>query len=239
MKALVLAAGRGKRMGDSGNKCLLEVFGRPLIEYSLDCASTLDISEILVVVGYKSDDIARKYGNSYHQQSLTYVYQREQNGIVDALECSKEYLGGEDFLLMLGDEVLVDSKHSEMIKFYYKKSPFVLCGIVAAENRDLIRKTYSVIQKNGRISRLIEKPNLIVNNFMGTGNCILNNGILSYIDRTPVNKLRGEKELADLIQVAIDDDRIVRAFLIGKQYFNINFFEDLESANKIIGVRNV
>jgi dTDP-glucose pyrophosphorylase len=65
---------------------------------------------------------------------------------------------------------------------------------------------------------------------MGTGNCIFRSEILSYIDETPINHHRGEKELPDLIQCAVDDGNTVKSFVLGDMYFNVNSLEDLEEA---------
>jgi len=70
-----------------------------------------------------------------------------------------------------------------------------------------------------------------MNNIMGTGNCIFKNEILSYIKQTPINQKRGEKELPDLIQCAIDDGNIIKLFVICDNYFNINSPEELKRMN--------
>ena len=58
MKALVLAAGRGSRLGEEtteSNKCMLRLFGKPLVQYSLENAVQAGVSEIVVVVGYRAE----------------------------------------------------------------------------------------------------------------------------------------------------------------------------------------
>ena len=58
--------------------------------------------------------------------------------------------------------------------------------------------TYALIAdqdpEHGRILRLIEKPRVALNDWMGTGNCVLRHEIFDYVARTPVNAARGEKE---------------------------------------------
>jgi len=234
MKALILAAGRGKRLGkisQEKNKCMIEIKGKPLLTYGLDCAVQTDISEIIIVVGYQAEEIINTFGNNYQGKRIRYVFQPEQKGLVHAIECAKEALGKEDFILMLGDELMIKPKHQEMIKKYREENLFALCGMMRVEDRNLIKKTYAAIQtEDGRIFRLIEKPNKPMNNLMGTGNCILKNEILSYIPQTPINQKRGEKELVDLIQCAIDEGETVKSFLICDQYFNVNSQQEIEEA---------
>jgi len=234
MKALILAGGRGKRLkevSDDKNKCMIEVKGKSLIEHSLDWASRTDVSEIVIVVGYKAEQIIDVYGDEYNSKPIKYAVQKEQKGLIHAIECAEEAINKEDFMLMLGDELMMRPKHSEMIKKYYSEDIFALCGVVIVEDKNLIKKTYSIIQgEDNKILRLVEKPLNPTNNIMGTGNCIFKNEIFSYIPQTPINQKRGEKELPDLIQCAIDDGKIVKSFVICDQYFNLNIKEDIENA---------
>ncbi|MBE7445762.1 MAG: nucleotidyltransferase family protein [Planctomycetia bacterium] len=234
MKVLILAGGRGKRLGqttENQNKCMLNVAGTPLIEYSLNCAVNLDISEIVIVVGYKAEEIINKHGNEYKQTPIKYVIQQEQKGLVHAIECSKNTIGNDDFMLMLGDEVMVNPRHKEMLLKFQEEDLFSICGTVAVKDKTLISKTYSIIQgEDDRIYRLIEKPKNPLNNIMGTGNCVFRNEIFSYIEQTPINQKRGEKELPDLIQCAIDDGQIVKSLCICDSYSNVNSEIELKEA---------
>jgi len=234
MKALILAGGRGERLGavsDDQNKCMLKIRDKPLIEYSLDCAIYAEISEIIIVVGYKAEEIINTYGNRYNGKPIKYVIQHEQKGLVHAIECAREAIGKKDFMLMLGDEFMINPRHQLMIDIFKKENLFGICGVVIVEDMDSIKKTYSVIQsENNRIYRLIEKPSKPMNNIMGTGNCIFRNEILSYINQTPINQKRGEKELPDLIQCAIDEGNIVKSFKICGHYVNINSPEEIKKA---------
>lgn len=234
MKALILAGGRGKRLGEAcrdKNKCLIEIGGKPLIEYSLDCAARADISEIVVVVGYKAEEIINHFGNRYQGKPIKYVIQPEQKGLVHAIECAQKAIGKEDFMLMLGDELMTRPKHAEMIKKYNEEKLFGVCGAVIVDDKNLIKKTYALIQgEDNRIFRLIEKPSNPMNNIMGTGNCIFKNEIFSYIPQTPINQKRGEKELPDLIQCAIDDGKVVKSFTICDRYFNLNSQDEIQEA---------
>jgi len=234
MKALILAGGRGKRLGEVSeekNKCMIEINRKPLIEYSLDCASRTDVSEIVIVVGYKAEEIINTYGNRYKGKPIKYALQPEQRGLVHAIEYAKKAIGGEDFMLMLGDELMIKPEHPEMIKKFREEDLSALCGMVMVEDKNLIKKTYAVIQgEDDRIFRMIEKPANPMNNIMGTGNCIFKNEIFSYIPQTPINQKRGEKELPDLIQCTIDDGKKVKSFVICDRYFNINLKEEIKEA---------
>jgi dTDP-glucose pyrophosphorylase len=239
MKALVLAGGEGSRLNRitrTMNKCMQEFRGRPLIEYSLRNAVKAGVGEIVVVVGYRAESIINHFGNRYDGVPIRYVIQWERRGLVHAMECAAEELDGADFMLFLADEILLSTDHTGLADLLDEREAFALCGVVRVEDRSEISKTYAVISNDSddRVYRLIEKPQKALNDLMGTGNCVFRNAILDYIERTPINHNRGEKELPDLIQCAIDDGHLVQLFHLPGRYLNINTLEDLEALEQAV-----
>ena len=67
MKALILAGGRGNRINEfseNQNKCMMPFRGKPLIQHTLERIAETDLSEIIIVVGYKAEDIINHYGKN-------------------------------------------------------------------------------------------------------------------------------------------------------------------------------
>jgi len=242
VKALILAAGRGSRLGDStesDNKCMMALFGKPLVRYSLENAVRAGVSEIVMIVGYRAEAIINAFGIEFEGTRIRYVIQEEQRGLVHAIECARDAIAGDDFMLFLADEILWHPDHAAMLEAFERDDLFVICGVVHEQEPEEIRKTYAVIEddRDRRIYRLIEKPRRPPNATRGTGNCIFRAGIFDYVDLTPINQSRGEKELPDLIQCAIDDGLLVRSFDIGDGYVNINTADDIERAELEQGSR--
>ena len=239
MKALILAGGRGKRLGnltDSINKCMLLFKGKPVLEYNMKRAADLDeVDQIVIVVGHRAEDIINKYGIAYEGKKITYVIQQDPKGLVNAIECAKDAIGKDDFFLLLGDEILINSRHRGLITKFREENLFAACGVMLQKDKSKISRTYTVLTGDaGRIFRLIEKPRIPLDNWQGTGHCVFKNEILSYIERTPIHPERGEKELPDLIQCAVDNGQLVKIFNVCDEYTNINSREDLEDAQNII-----
>jgi dTDP-glucose pyrophosphorylase len=233
VKALILAAGRGRRLephSSEQNKCMLRLLGRPLIEYSLENAVRAGASEMIVVVGWRAEQIINAFGIEYGGVRMQYVIQEDPQGLVHAIECSEGAIGGEDFMLFLADEILRAPRHAEMVRKFEQDALTVICGVVREPDPDEIRKTYAVIEddRDQRIYRLIEKPRHPPNQIRGTGNCIFRSRIFDYVPLTPINQNRQERELPDLIQCAIDDGLAVKSFDIGDGYVNINTPADIE-----------
>jgi NDP-sugar pyrophosphorylase family protein len=232
LKALILAGGRGKRLGevtDDINKAMLTFGERHLIEYSLDNAVNLAVREIVIVVGYMAEQIINAFGNRYHDIPVKYVIQREQKGLVHAIECSRAAVEQADFLLLLADEFFIKPEHAAFLRFFRESRAFAVCGVVTVDDMSRIGKTYSVLAdgQSKRVFRLVEKPKNPMNNIMGTGNIFFKNDIFDYIPLTPINQLRQEKELPDLIQCAIDDGKAVLYFPLASTYVNVNTPEDI------------
>jgi dTDP-glucose pyrophosphorylase len=241
MKALILAGGRGKRLeahSAERNKCMIEFAGKPLIEWSLENCARISPDEIVVVVGYLAEQIINYYGNSYRGIRIRYAIQREQGGLVHAIETAAPFLSSSDFMLFLADEILLEPNHAAMVERFRQGGLFAVCGLTIATDPEAVRNTYSVFEDQaGRILRLVEKPRRAINQYQGTGNCLFSNRILAYIEYTPINQARNEKELPDLIQCAIDDGHVVQSFLVGGRYININTAEDVSLAEEAVGVR--
>lgn len=184
MKALVLAAGKGRRLRNSIgeiSKCMIDLDGRPLLSYALDNAVKAKITEAVIVVGYKAETIMEYFGDEYQGMPLTYAFQKEQNGIIDAMESGIEALNGEDFLLLAGDELLFNPRHQEMIAEHYAKKSFITCGMVDKDDIETIKKTYTIQYNDDKIiTKLVEKPQTVFNHLKGSCSCVFSGHIFDY-----------------------------------------------------------
>ena len=106
MQAVILAAGRGTRMGELTMKIpkpMLEVDGKSLLEYKLE-AMPDEVTEVVIVIGYLGNVIRGHFGDLYAGKKLTYVEQRNLNGTGGALWLVKDALH-DKFLVMAADDI--------------------------------------------------------------------------------------------------------------------------------------
>lgn len=106
MQAVILAAGKGERMGNLTTdtpKPLLEYKEKSLLEWKFD-ALPENISEIILVIGYLGERIQEKFGDSYKGKKITYVWDKEMKGTGLALWKARDVLK-EKFLVMMGDDI--------------------------------------------------------------------------------------------------------------------------------------
>lgn len=116
MKALILAAGFGKRLRPITNtipKSMVEVNGTPLIVNALNNLTALGIRDIGIVVGHMADFIREKIGDSFNGASITYYENKrylETNNIVSVYEAAEFF---DDDTLMLECDIYY---HKEMLE---------------------------------------------------------------------------------------------------------------------------
>ncbi|MBR0362574.1 MAG: aminotransferase class I/II-fold pyridoxal phosphate-dependent enzyme, partial [Alistipes sp.] len=114
MQAIILAAGMGRRLGELTNdntKCMLEVNGTRLINRTLDALSDIGISRVVLVVGYKAENVKRWVGDKYKDIDIVYVensvYDKTNN--IYSLFLAKEHLVEDDTLLLESDLIFEPS----------------------------------------------------------------------------------------------------------------------------------
>ena len=108
MQAIILAAGMGRRLGEltgDNTKCMLEVNNVKLIDRTLECLANYHLSRIVLVVGYKGENVKHYVGNNYKGIDIVYVenpiYDKTNN--IYSLYLAKDYLLEEDTILLESD----------------------------------------------------------------------------------------------------------------------------------------
>ena len=170
MKALILAGGSGKRLSENSNnhnKCMLQLFGKPLVQYSLENAVRVGVSAIVMVVGYRAEEIINGFGNRFQNVRIKYVIQHDAKGLVHAIECARDAIGDSDFMLFLADEILRSPRHQEMIDQFYSEDLFFCTSASFSYVLRAFRTQLKAIKRWGRSTpadlSLITQPTLIAN----------------------------------------------------------------------------
>lgn len=106
MKAIILAAGKGVRMGPltlKTPKPLLKIKGKPIIDYILDSIPR-EIDEVIIVVKYLASQIKKHIGDKRGYLKIKYVLGSDKGNAYSFL-ATRNYLKNERFLLIYGDEI--------------------------------------------------------------------------------------------------------------------------------------
>jgi len=165
MKAIVPAAGIGKRLQPLtffNPKPLLYVGKKRMIDYIMDSLLQLELSEIIVIAGYRGE-MLEKYLTANYRQKFTFVYQREQSGLGDAVLTGIENseIEDDDGLLVLLSDTITDA---DMKKFAKKGVSRLAVKEVANPSSFGIVET-----KDGMVTEMSEKPERPKSNLAITG----------------------------------------------------------------------
>jgi len=114
MQALILAAGTGSRLGkytQENTKCMLKVNGETLITQALNKLNNVGIKKLILVVGYKKDNLIAYVGNQYKNIEIEYVenpiYDKTNN--IYSLYLAKDKLAEDDTILLESDLLFEES----------------------------------------------------------------------------------------------------------------------------------
>ena len=107
MKAMILAAGFGKRLGhltQSTPKPLIQVKGQPLIKYHLSKLLAADYSQIVINTHYLSDEIINYVENEFNNDPrITFSIEKEILGTGGGIKKALHHFGNDDFLVLNSD----------------------------------------------------------------------------------------------------------------------------------------
>lgn len=131
MQAIILAAGMGRRLGEftaNNTKCMLEVNGVRLIDRMLGQLLALDLSRIIIVVGYEGQNLIDYITSRYHNDKIVFienpVYYKTNN--IYSLWLAKNQMAEEDTLLLESDLIFEDKLLQTAID-----SPYRDCALVS------------------------------------------------------------------------------------------------------------
>ncbi len=152
-------------------KPMLRLNGRPILEYTLSNLPD-EISEIIIVIGYKGEIIKSYFGDHYNNKEIKYVVQEDLNGSADALHQAKDLLK-EKILVLNGDDLY---HFSDLEKLINNEPPAVLAKEV--DNPGHLGAL--ITDTNGHLLEIIENPTENYGNLVNIGAYLLNKKFFDY-----------------------------------------------------------
>lgn len=233
-RAVVAAGGKGERIHPKSGrtpKVMLATGGKALLTRQLELLrDQLDIRDVHLIVGYLAEKIREAYGDgSAFGMRLQYIENPHiDRGLGTALLVAEPHIH-EPFVMLLGDELYLESNHADLLNI---DRPYVaVCGLYRTDDPDMIRRNYAVVIEDGRIVRLIEKPENPAGPFVGCGTYLFTPEIFHYARATPVSERTRRLELTDILdEAARATGRVLPCELSG-HYLNVNTVQDLNLAN--------
>jgi len=205
MKAIVLAAGQGKRLRPftyTRPKHMIPIAGRPLLEHLLRSLRENEVKEVLLVVGYLDKQIRNFLGDgSDLGMKIEYVTQDNIEGTASAIEVTKEYISEDTFLVVNGDLLVTPKAIREILS--QQSSDEMIVSVVPV----IFPERYGIVEiKDEMIKSIIEKPlsEKIASDLVNAGMYVFNKDVFRWINRTSRSN-RHEYEITATIQNMIDN----------------------------------
>lgn len=201
MNVILPTAGLGTRLRPhtySKPKPLVSVAGKPVLGHVLDSLAQLPLDKVVFVVGYLGEQI-EQYVQTEYQLPAEFVVQPELKGQADAVLLAKGLVTGPTLILFV--DTLVEADLTRLVSADAD-------GVMYVKEVDDPRR-FGVVQiENGRITRLIEKPDTLENKLAIVGLYYLRDiaQLFSAIEELMARNIqtKGEFYLADALQLMID-----------------------------------
>ena len=232
---VILAAGKGTRMEPFSSrypKPLMPICNKPVLQYQIEHMRNVGVKEITIVIGHLGYEICSFLGDgSRYGVTLRYIEQGEILGIAHALGQIEPYISS-PFFLFMGDLFVVLKKDlSSMTEILLQNNAATVLSVIKESNPEIIKKSFAVLMnEDGTVKRVIEKPRYFVSDIIGSG-YIFDLNIFDAIRRTPRTAMRNEYEITDSIQILINDGFTVLTDQNVLWMENITYPHDLLNCN--------
>jgi glucose-1-phosphate thymidylyltransferase len=234
VRALVLAGGAGTRLRPithTSAKQLVPVANKPILFYGLEQIRDAGVSEVGIIVGDTHAEIEAAVGDG-SQLGIrpTFIRQDEPLGLAHAVLTAEEFLGDEDFVMFLGDN-LIEGGITDMVAAFERERP--AAQVLLKQVDDPQRFGVAELDDAGDIVRLLEKPKDPPSDLALVGVYLFTPAILDAARRIEPS-WRGELEITDAIQRLLDDGGQVRASVVEGWWLDTGKKDELLEANRIV-----
>ena len=231
-KAVILAAGRGTRMGELTReipKPLIPLNGRPMLLHILDRIAAAGVEEVLLVTGYLAEQIEEVA--SGHGLRVSFRRQETVNGTAKAALLARQWVGVSPFLLTFGD-ILAEPEH-----YVGMRESFTgFDGVLAARYvEDPYQGAAIYVDEERRVQRIIEKPErgTSTTHWNSAGIYVFSPIVFDELERVPLSA-RGEYEATSAITQMLDAGRTLKMFALEGTWMDVGRPEDLAAAAEAV-----
>jgi glucose-1-phosphate thymidylyltransferase len=248
VKGLILSGGAGTRLRPithTSAKQLVPVANKPILFYGIEDMVEAGITEIGIITGDTGPEIRGAVGDgSRWGASVTYIPQEAPLGLAHCVLIARDFLGDDDFVMYLGDNLLrqgiaefVDTFEEDR---HRSSSPTLTGGSVAPSAQILLARVadpqrfgVAEIGADGEVVRLVEKPEDPPSDLALVGVYLFDPSIheaVASIEPSP----RGELEITDAIQWLIDHGHRVRHEVLDGWWKDTGKLQPLLEGNRLV-----
>ena len=240
MKALIPTGGAGTRLRPithTSAKQLVPVGNKPILFYCLEALAAAGIVEVALVVGDTREEIKAAVGDgSRWGLECTYIGQDAPRGLAHCVVLAREFLGEDDFVMYLGDNLLRQGITQFVERFEEARGELAgapAAQILLAHVPDPQRFGVAALDANGEVIRLVEKP-LDPPSDLALVGVYLFSPLIHDAVAAIEPSARGELEITDAIQWLIDQGYRVRKEIVEGYWKDLGKLDALLEGNRLI-----
>ncbi len=248
MKALILAGGAGTRLRPithTSAKQLVPVANKPILFYGLEQMAEAGIVEVGIVVGDTAEEIRAAVGDgSTWGLKVTYIPQDAPLGLAHCVLIARDFLGDDDFVMYLGDNLLRQGIAEFVDSFEADREASAApsldgdvvpptAQILLARVPDPQRFGVAEIGPDGEVLQLLEKPDEPPSDLALVGVYLFDKTIHDAVAAIEPSA-RGELEITDAIQWLIDQGLRVRHEILDGWWKDTGKLDPLLEGNRLI-----
>lgn len=197
MKGLIAAGGRGTRLRPittNRNKHTIPLVNKSMIEHAVEKLARAGITNIGITINEGDTELSTILGDgSHYGVTITYIEQKGGAlGVAHVIHNARDFLGEDDFIFYLGDNIILGDIQQFIDVFYQQKLNALLA---LSEVKDPERFGVPRIE-DGRIVEVIEKPENPPSHYAVAGIYVYDKNMLSIVESLQPSA-RGEYEISD------------------------------------------
>ncbi len=211
-KAVVLAAGRGTRMGDLTEalpKPMIEVRGKPILQHIVEGLAANGVEKFLLVVGYRKEVIEEYFGDgSGFGVQIEYVTQEVQDGTGRVVLLAEDFAGPDPFILSYGDILVPAESYAGLTNLDGADALLT----VKHKSEEVAKGGAIFIEDDWKVTMIIEKggEDAPTSPWYNAGIYTFTEPVFEFA-RNLKKSPRGEYELTDALQAIVDAGMLLRA----------------------------
>jgi glucose-1-phosphate thymidylyltransferase len=241
MKGLILSGGAGTRLRPithTSAKQLVPIANKPILFYGIEAMVAAGIEEIGIVVGETAGEIRAAVGDgSRFGARVTYIPQDAPLGLAHCVLIAREFLGDDDFVMYLGDNMLEQDLATFVEEFESARArdgaDAPAAQILLAHVDDPTQFGVAAVNDAGEVLELVEKPAVPPSNLALVGVYLFDREIHEAVAAIEPSA-RGELEITDAIQWLLQHGRRVRHEVLRGWWIDTGKKDPLLDCNRLV-----
>ncbi len=238
---VVLAAGKGQRMGIKGQKACIPVGGKPMIVHVLSSVLPLKPARVIVVVGHDAETV-RATVRGHIEHDVAFVHQKEQLGtghaLLQALSPLSDFVG--DILVLYGDTPLISTTTIKNLLNKHQRKNAVVTTLTA-HLRDPYGYGRIKRDKEGYVASIVEEKDATeedkkIQEINSGIYCFRSDKLWDALRLITNNNVQREYYLTDIISILAESEEKIHSDTSpdSRELLGINTLKQLEEARKIL-----